>query len=129
MESPARARIKRILTWPGSSSAAILYSLTALQFFGKLEDRGLAGPLGVYGSNLLLSGAIACWMLCEARRADRNVSYDFATYCFMAWPVMVPWLVFSTRGWRGFAVLGWFFVLATVSANLGPLLAPLNFPL
>ena len=101
--------------WLSSSPAAIFCALTGCALVPPLEACGLLAPIVPWLLHLLLASAVARWVLREAHRARREVSYDFATFCFWSWPVFAPIYVFRTRGWRAFAVLGWFALIYFVS--------------
>jgi hypothetical protein len=114
-----------VLGWFFSSPAAIFYAMTGEHVSGPLEARGLLAPIAGWLFNLLLAAAVARWVLGEARRAGWDVSYDFPTFCFFSWPVFAPVFAFRTRGWRGFAVLGWFVLIVVGSAIAASLLMTL----
>ena len=97
--------------WFVSPPAAILYCLTAL---GVHEGLGAPGGLPAGASALasvLIYSSIALWVITDAHRRDRHLPYDFGMFVFLALPVVVPVYLFSTRGWRGFATIGWFLLL------------------
>ena len=60
---------------------------------------------------MLIYSSIALWVITDARLRDRPLPYDFGMFVFLALPVVVPVYLFSTRGWRGFATIGWFLLL------------------
>jgi hypothetical protein len=53
---------------------------------------------------LVLTG----WLLSDARRRGRQLCYDFDTFIFFAWPILLPVYLFQTRGWRAFLTLLYF---------------------
>jgi hypothetical protein len=107
-----------------SPAAAIFYCLTASCVDGRLG--GLSGATGVAVliAMFLLPSAMARWVLADARQHSRELPYDFGTFVFFAWPVVVPGYLFCTRGWRAFATIGLFLLLwiAAVLVSALPLL-------
>jgi hypothetical protein len=99
----------------------MFYCLTAV---GLHESLGFSsGAIAIAGTfaTILLASCITHWVLADARKRHRSVSYDFGSFVFFAWPVLVPMYLFSTRGWRAFATYFWFLVLyiaATVAVFL-----------
>ena len=59
---------------------------------------------------------MALWVLADARQHQRSLPYDFGSFVFFAWPLVVPIYLFSTRGWRAFATLGFFLLLYLAAA-------------
>ena len=70
-------------------------------------------------SQLLLPSSVALWVLADARQRRRSLPYDAGSFIFFTWPVLAPIYHFSTRGWRAFAVLGWFLLLYVAAAFFG----------
>lgn len=64
--------------------------------------------------------AVIPWLLKDSRRTGVGSVSDFGLFIWIAWPVVIPWYAFKTRGragWRlglelfalvGSAYLGWF---------------------
>jgi hypothetical protein len=48
---------------------------------------------------------LALWVASDAQVRHRSLCYDFDTFVFFAWPVMVPYYLFRTRGSRAFVTL------------------------
>jgi len=98
--------------WFLTPPAGIFYSLCA----GGLQESA-ALP-----STVLLAVNMAMWVLADARKRQRTLPYDFGSFIFCAWPVLVPVYLFSTRGWRAFAPAGWFLLLhvAAVAVSVIP---------
>ncbi len=95
-----------------SLPAAIFYCLAAsnVHDLHGTPHHGNSALLAVLAS-VLLPSSIALWLLADAQKRRLFVPYDFGTFVFMAWPVLAPIYLFSTRGWRAFATLGWFLLL------------------
>ena len=71
------------------------------------------GPAAIFAflAWLLLPTAIALWVRRDAKSRSHPLSYDFDSFVFFAWPILVPIYLFSTRGWGGLRIIGWFFLL------------------
>lgn len=108
------------IRWFLSLPAAMFYCLTASALHAMLDS-----PLGFPAlvallAEILLPSSIALWVLADARRRHRALPYDFGSFIFLAWPVLVPIYLFHTRSWRAFAPLGFFVLLyiASVAASI-----------
>jgi hypothetical protein len=107
------------LRWLFSLPAAMFYCLA----IGVMHDR-VGSPPGIPAfvailASFLLCGSIALWVLADAQRGRRSLPYDFGSFVFFAWWVLVPIYLFSTRGWRGLIPLGWFILLYLAAAVFG----------
>ena len=52
--------------------------------------------------------AIAAWIIADARRLSVPLPFDMGWLTFFAWPVVLPYHVFRTRGVKGFLTLAGF---------------------
>lgn len=100
-----------------SLPASIFYCIAASAL-----HQGLGSPYGLTAFTALFAAAflpssIALWVLADARQ--RSVFYDFGSFIFFTWPVLVPIYLFSTRGWRGLIPLGWFVLLYLAAGVVG----------
>ena len=100
---PAAALLVWLLVVRGTYDSIEKIFLAASLFYVCYILAGLLAPTG-----------IALWLLADARQRGRSLPYDAGTFFFLAWPILAPIYLFSTRGWRAFAVFGWFLLL-----NLG----------
>ena len=50
--------------------------------------------------------AIAAWIIADARRLGVALPFDIGWFAFFAWPLVLPYHVFKTRGLKGFVTLG-----------------------
>ncbi len=76
---------------------------------------GIALGLGVEGgetpkraelaARVALSLVVALWAIADARKRGRRLCYDYDSFVYFAWPVMVPVYLFQTRGARAFLTL------------------------
>ncbi len=65
---------------------------------------------------------LALWVTSDARTRRQGLCYDFDTFIFFAWPVVLPWYLFRTRGARALLTVLYFAGLclaAGVVAGLG----------
>jgi hypothetical protein len=108
-----------IIRWFFSLPASVFYCLTTIAAYKTLHS-----PAGAFAfldalAHLLLPGSIALWVLADARRRRLALPYDAGSFVYFAWPVLAPAYLFFTRGWRGFAIIGWFLLLDLGAAFLG----------
>lgn len=112
-------KMRLALRWLVSLPAAVFYSLAAV---GVYQNSG--SPNGVPAMvaalcSMVLDGSIALWVIEDAHRKGRRLPYDFGSFVYFAWPFVVPIYLFSTRGWRGVATLGWFVILYALASIVG----------
>ena len=48
---------------------------------------------------------MASWVMADARKRGRRLCYDYDSFVFFAWPVILPVYLFQTRGARAFLTL------------------------
>lgn len=105
--------------WFVSLPASMFYCMAASAMLDTLvSPRGVHASLDVL-AQLFLPGSIALWVLEDARRRGQSLHYDAGSFVFFAWPVLVPIYLFSTRGWRAFAAIGWFLLLYVAAVLFG----------
>ncbi len=56
-------------------------------------------------SSVALPLVLASWVMADARKRGRRLCYDFDSFVYFAWPVVVPVYLFQTRGTRAFLTL------------------------
>lgn len=61
------------------------------------------------------SVAITAWVMADVRKHRRDVPYDYETFVFFAWPLVVPVHLWRTRRWRALLTFVWFVLLLAVS--------------
>ena len=59
-------------------------------------------------STVALPLIMAAWVTADAHRRGRRLCYDYDSFVFFAWPVVVPVYLFQTRGVRAFITLACF---------------------
>jgi len=103
--------MRSVVRWFFSLPASILYCLATLAIYeGFNSPSGIPAPVALLAWLLHPTG-IALWVLADARARRRQLPYDAGAFFFLAWPILAPVYLFSTRGWRAFAVIGWFLLL------------------
>ena len=48
---------------------------------------------------------IASWVIADARKRGRGLCYDYDSFVFFVYPIIVPFYLFQTRGIRAFFTL------------------------
>ncbi len=48
---------------------------------------------------------VASWVMADARKRGRRPCYDFDSFVYFAWPIVVPVYLFQTRGARALLTL------------------------
>ena len=56
-------------------------------------------------SSVALPLVVSSWVVADARKRGRRLCYDFDSFVYFAWPVVVPVYLFQTRGARAFLTL------------------------
>ena len=56
-------------------------------------------------SRLALALVITSWATSDARKRGRILCYDYDSFVFFAWPIVVPIYLFQTRGLRALLTL------------------------
>lgn len=59
-------------------------------------------------STVALPLIMAAWVTADAHRRGRRLCYDYDSFVFFAWPVVVPVYLFQTRGVGAFITLACF---------------------
>lgn len=91
-------------------AAAAIFCATAAYELDKFigAPRGLPALLA-FVAYYLVPASLALWAVADARERGRVSVYDFGSFIFFLWPVLLPIYLFQTRGLRAFRTLGWFF--------------------
>lgn len=45
--------------------------------------------------------AVVLWLQRDAARTGVGAVLDFGYFLLLAWPIVIPWYAFKTRGWKG----------------------------
>jgi hypothetical protein len=70
---------------------------------------------------------VAIWVVADAKRRQRTLSFGFPALTFFFWPVFAPLYLFQTRGIRAFLSLLGFAVAYYISAVIGVLIGRMTF--
>ena len=69
--------------------------------------------------------SVILWMQKDASLTGTGAGQDVGWFVWMAWPVVIPWYVFKTRGRRG-----WLLLTALIALMLAPqVVAPVLYAL
>jgi hypothetical protein len=71
--------------------------------------------------SLVFALLIAVWVIADAKRRQRTLSYGFSALTFLIWPVFAPLYLFQTRGIRAFLSLFGFAICYYICAAIGVL--------
>jgi hypothetical protein len=78
-------------------------------------------------SSFALPFLVTFWVTTDARIRHRDLCYDFDTFIFFGWPVLVPVYLFQTRGIRAFLTLLCFAGLLIFVWGVSVLVSMINF--
>ena len=101
-----------ILFW---SSMFFLEFLNGLLWGGRAE----MGPLGALLLPLALQLGIVFWLHRDMRQRFYRPAFDSRTFLFVAWPVVGPYYLFRTRGWKAIVPIGAFILVLILGVGLG----------
>jgi hypothetical protein len=76
---------------------------------------GVVSDHGLWLAEVTLPFLLAYWVVTDARRRNRTLCYDFDTFVFFAWPILIPIYLFQTRGIRALMTLLYFLILWSVT--------------
>src|SRR5215207_7104589 len=79
---------------------ALSYGLAA-----GLRPDGMIPPSADSIARIGLALVVSSWVIADARKRQRRVCYDYDSFVFFAWPIVVPIYLFRTRGFRAFLTL------------------------
>jgi hypothetical protein len=71
--------------------------LSAIAYGGKL---GLPATTNMLWS-FLSATILVCWVRADMRGREFRAPFEFEAFVFFAWPIVVPYYLCRTRGWRG----------------------------
>ena len=78
-------------------------------------------------SSFALPFLVTFWVTTDARIRHRDLCYDFDTFVFFGWPVLVPVYLFQTRGIRAFFTLLFFAGLWIFAWGVAVLVSMIHF--
>ena len=88
--------------------AALFCSLTAAAYAATQVDPSPIVVLMLSGGPLL---AVILWLQKDARRTGVGAVQDWGYFLVLAWPVVIPWYAFKTRGRQGWRLTAGLFSL------------------
>jgi hypothetical protein len=121
--STGRGRARRDVTLTLAKLAALFASLAAAAYAAARIEPSPVVALFLSGGPLF---AVILWLQSDARRTGVGSVHDLGYFLLLAWPVVIPWYAFKTRGpsgWRltiglfgliGAAYVTWAFVAYVV---------------
>ena len=90
-------------------------------FFSMGWDMALGDPVPLFTVivSYLVPTAVALWVLRDAQKSDHSLPYDFGTFVFFTWQILVPLYLLRTRGWRALVVMAGFGLIYGSATWLG----------
>ena len=85
-----------LMLWLSAIACGVAYSVAR---------EGEASMAAHVASGYALPFAIAWWVTADARKRGRELCYDYDSFVFFAWPLIMPVYLFQTRGMRAFLTL------------------------
>jgi hypothetical protein len=92
--------------------AAVFCSLAAAAYAAAQAEPSPMVSLFLSGGPLL---AVVLWLEKDARRTGVGAVQDWGYFLLLAWPVVIPWYAFRTRGWSGWRLTALLFGLVGAS--------------
>jgi hypothetical protein len=89
-------------------------------------ERGTMPRQFELAASVALPLVLASWVLTDARKRGRGLCYDYGSFVYFAWAVLVPVYLFQTRGVRAFLTLLCFAGIWLAAAVVAGLLALLR---
>ncbi len=82
-----------------------LYAIAEGIASGWFLGRGPLPPAGDLASQIAFPLIISYWIIADARKRRRELCYDYDSFVYFAWLIVVPIYLFQTRGVRAFLTL------------------------
>jgi len=118
-EAPARSR-------SSSKFLAAIIALSAIGTAGVLVialRRASLSPLTQYLWVLSIDLSLTGWVHEDRLAHGYKTPFEFDAFVFFAWPIVVPWYLCRTRGWRGLYVAAGLFALMIAPLVVGVFVA------
>jgi len=94
----------------------MFYTLVASGLHQSLgSPRGASAVAAVLASYIFVT-SVALWVLADANRRQRALPYDYGSFVFFGWLLVVPLYLWSTRRWRAVIPLLFFALLYALAA-------------
>ena len=94
--------------------AAVFGSLVAALYAATGSEPSLSVALFLSGGPLL---AVIVWLQKDARRTGVGNVQDWGYFLLLAWPIVIPWYAFKTRGPSGWRLVAGLFGLIRGSVH------------
>ena len=92
--------------------AALVCSLAAAIYAGVQAEPSPVGALLLSGGPL---ATVILWLQKDARRTGVGAVHDWGYFLWLAWPLVIPWYAFRTRGRSGWQLTAGLFGLVLSS--------------
>src|SRR4051794_6769649 len=91
----------------GTYAATVMLWVYALAFaIGTAVTAGGELPVrAAIASQVAMSLILGWWVEADARKRGRRLCYDYGSFVYFLWPVVVPVYLFRTRGLHAFITL------------------------
>lgn len=96
------------ITFGVAKLAALFCSLGAAAYAGTQAEPSPIVALFLSSGPLL---AVIVWLQKDSRRTGVGAVQDWGYFLLLAWPVVIPWYAFKTRGRKGWRLTGELFGL------------------
>src|SRR5262245_23655103 len=102
-----RTALRHLFSLP----AAMLYTIAAAGLHESIgSPRGASAAAAALASYIFLT-SVGLWVLADADQHERALPYDYGSFVFFGWLVIVPVYLWWTRRWRAVVPLGVFVLL------------------
>ena len=105
----------------GIAKAAAVFSSLAAAAYAATESE--ASPMVALFLSFGPLLAVILWLQKDARRTGVGTVQDFGYFLLLAWPVVIPWYAFRTRGRSGWRLTAGLFGLIGASYVTGMIVA------
>jgi hypothetical protein len=85
------------MVWP---TLLLWFYAFALALASVWQPHGVLSPNANYVSQAAFSFILSFWVTADARKRHHPLCYDYDSFVFFLWPVVVPVYLLRTRGWR-----------------------------
>ena len=112
MNANSRKVASEVLLWLSLAALASAAAFAEARGATALRASTLTGRFAV--SIILVS-----WVYADGQSRGKSLCYDFDTFVFFAWPLVVPYYLFQTRGARALLTMLYFGCLCVAAGVFG----------